>query len=118
MCRVDGVVMLLQMALYGNHLNSALRDKPSRTDHLVYPSYRYIKDPMNVRLKKLIGSVLIVVIAMLYALVATTIAAAKLADASGWVHLLFFLISGLLWVVPAMFIITWMTRPPKGTDNA
>lgn len=68
---------------------------------------------MNVRLKKLIGSVLIVIIAILYALVATTIAASKLADASGWVHLIYFLFTGLLWIVPAMFIISWMMRPPK-----
>ena len=68
---------------------------------------------MPVRLKKLIGSVLIIVLAMLYALVATTIAAAKLADASGWVHLIYFLFTGMLWVVPAIFLISWMMRPPK-----
>ena len=68
---------------------------------------------MNVRLKKLIGSVLIIVIAIIYALVATTIAAAKLADANAWIHLAYFLLTGLFWVVPAMFIITWMTKPPK-----
>ena len=68
---------------------------------------------MNVRLKKLIGSFLIVIIAGIYALVATTIATAKLADASGWVHLIYFLVTGLLWIVPAMFIISWMMRPPK-----
>ena len=66
---------------------------------------------MNVRLKKLIGSVLIVAIAIIYALVATTVAAAKLADASGWVHLVYFLVTGVLWVVPAMFLINWMMRP-------
>ncbi|MEM9332565.1 MAG: DUF2842 domain-containing protein [Pseudomonadota bacterium] len=71
---------------------------------------------MNVRLKKLIGSVLIVVIALLYALLATTIAAARLADANGWVHLIYFLVTGFLWVIPAMFIISWMTRPPKTND--
>ena len=68
---------------------------------------------MPVRLKKLIGSVLIIVIAMVYALIATTVAAARLADASGWVHLIYFLLTGLFWVVPAMFIISWMTRPSK-----
>ncbi|MDJ0614628.1 MAG: DUF2842 domain-containing protein [Rhizobiaceae bacterium] len=68
---------------------------------------------MPVRIKKLIGSILIIAIAMLYALIATTIAAAKLADASGWVHLIYFLVTGLFWVVPAMFIITWMTKPGK-----
>lgn len=72
---------------------------------------------MNVRLKKLIGGVLIIIIAIIYALVATTIAAAKLADSNGWVHLLYFLGTGLLWVVPAMYIITWMTRPPKSKNQ-
>lgn len=68
---------------------------------------------MPVRLKKLVGSVLIVAIALLYALVATTIAAATLADASGWVHLVYFLVTGVLWIVPAMLIISWMSKPPK-----
>ena len=68
---------------------------------------------MNLRMKKLIGSILIVVIALGYAIIATTIASAKLADASGWVHLAYFLITGFLWIVPAMYIIAWMNRPPK-----
>lgn len=68
---------------------------------------------MNVRTKKLIGSVLIIVMAIFYALIATTIAASKLADASGWVHLAYFLVTGIFWVVPAMFLISWMTKPGK-----
>lgn len=72
---------------------------------------------MNVRIKKIIGTVLIVVIAMLYALIATTIASAKLADSNGWIHMIYFLVTGLLWVVPAMFIINWMSRPPKNQDT-
>lgn len=68
---------------------------------------------MPVRFKKLVGSLLIVAIAIVYALVATTIAASRLADASGWIHLLYFLITGLFWIVPALFIISWMTRPAK-----
>lgn len=72
---------------------------------------------MSVRVKKLIGSVVIIALAMLYAVVATTIAGAKLADASGWVHLIYFLTTGFLWVVPAIFIITWMTKPSKSGEN-
>lgn len=68
---------------------------------------------MSPSLKKLTGTVLIVTIAVLYALIATTIATAKLADANGLVHLVYFLISGMLWVIPAMFIISWMMRPAK-----
>ena len=68
---------------------------------------------MSVRIKKLIGSVLIVILAIFYAVIATTIASAKLADASGWVHLIYFFITGFLWIVPAIFLISWMTRPGK-----
>lgn len=90
-----------------------MRDKPSRIILLDFLHPHYYLTLMNVRLKKLIGSVLIVVIAMLYALLATTIASAKLADANGWIHLAYFLVTGVLWIVPAMFIISWMMRPPK-----
>ena len=61
----------------------------------------------------MIGTVIIVVVAMIYALVATTIAAAKLADASGWIHMVYFLLTGVLWVVPAMVVIKWMMRPDQ-----
>jgi len=67
-------------------------------------------------LRKLIGTVLILALVVLYALVATTIATHKLADSSGLIHLLYFLFTGVLWVVPAMFLIKWMQKPDK-TDK-
>ncbi|MCB8835344.1 DUF2842 domain-containing protein [Escherichia coli] len=36
-----------------------------------------------------------------------------LANASPWIHLIYFLGTGLLWVIPAMFIISWMEKAPK-----
>ena len=64
-------------------------------------------------LRKLVGTVALVVLVIVYALVATAIATAKLADAAGWVHLLYFLGTGVLWVVPAMGIISWMLKPDR-----
>ena len=64
-------------------------------------------------LRKLLGSMIIVIIASLYALLATTIASAKLGDAHWFIHLVYFLVTGLLWIVPAMFIIKWMMKPDK-----
>jgi len=49
----------------------------------------------------------------LYALLATTFAAANLAQASGWVHLIYFLLTGILWIIPAMLLIKWMLKPDK-----
>lgn len=66
---------------------------------------------MPVRLRKLIGTVLIVVLVILYALIATTVASNQLGQSAWWVHLLFFAISGLIWILPAMFIIRWMEKP-------
>jgi len=73
---------------------------------------------MTQRTRKLIGTFLIVAIALLYAVIATTIAAAKLADASGWVHLIYFLLTGVFWVVPAMLIINWMLKPDKQPEKS
>lgn len=66
---------------------------------------------MPVRLKKLIGMILLVTLVITYAIVATTIASAYLGVSSGWVHLAYFALSGLLWVLPAMLIIKWMAGP-------
>lgn len=67
---------------------------------------------MSTRLKKLIGSLSILAIALVYALVATTIASARLGEAGVWVHLAYFAFSGLLWILPAMWIIKWMAGLP------
>ena len=68
---------------------------------------------MPTRVKKLIGTVLLVLLVCIYALVATAIATARLADAPGWVQAVYFMVTGVLWVVPAMFIISWMVREPR-----
>ena len=68
---------------------------------------------MPVRLKKFIGTFVLIALVVIYALVATTVAVARLGESSAWVHLAYFLFTGVLWVVPAMGIISWMNKPPK-----
>lgn len=68
---------------------------------------------MPSRLRRLIGSLLLVALVIIYALVASAVAVARFADASAWVHLAFFLFSGLLWVLPGMLIVSWMSKPDK-----
>ena len=63
-----------------------------------------------------IVGILIILIVSIYALLATTIATATLATAPWWAHLLYFLLTGLLWVVPAMLVIKWMAGPLKRKD--
>ena len=66
------------------------------------------------RLRKLIGSILLVIFVIVYALIVMTIAAAKLPGTSGLTQLLFYLATGLAWVAPAGALIYWMQRPRRG----
>lgn len=68
---------------------------------------------MPVRVKKLIGTVLLVALVLVYALVATIVAMAQFAESGPLVHLAYFFFSGLLWVLPAMLIVKWMITPPR-----
>ncbi len=66
---------------------------------------------MPIRIKKLIGTFLLLALVIIYALLATMIAVAQLAESHWLTHLAFFAISGLLWILPAMVIIKWMAGP-------
>ena len=72
---------------------------------------------MPVRVKKLIGTVLLVLLVIVYALIATMVAVAQLSQSGPVVHLLFLFLSGLLWILPAMWIIKWMVKPPKAASR-
>lgn len=68
---------------------------------------------MSSSTKKLIGTFALVALVVLYALIATAIATAQLAESPWWAHMLYFFFTGILWVVPAMFIIKWMLTLPR-----
>lgn len=68
---------------------------------------------MPQRLRKLIGTFLLVVFVCLYALAAMTVAAAKLPGTSGLVQLAYFTVAGLVWVIPAAALIYWMQKPDR-----
>lgn len=63
------------------------------------------------RTRKFIGIFFILALVFLYSIVAVTIASVTLAQAPWYAHTLFFMFSGVLWVVPAMVVIKWMARP-------
>ena len=68
---------------------------------------------MRQRLRKLVGTVVLAVFVPFYALVAMTVASARLPGTSGLTQTLFYAVAGLLWVIPAGLIITWMQRPDR-----
>ena len=63
---------------------------------------------MPVRLRKFIGTILIVCLVIVYAVLATTFAELMLGASPWWVHPSYFFFTGLLWILPAMLIIKWM----------
>lgn len=65
------------------------------------------------RLKKLIGTILLIALVLVYSVVATIVAVAQLSESGPFVHLAFFLLTGLLWILPAMGIIKWLMIPPR-----
>ena len=68
---------------------------------------------MPVRLKKFIGTFILVALVIVYAVFATAIAVAQLAESGPLVHMLYFFLTGLLWVLPAMLVIKWMLSEPR-----
>jgi hypothetical protein len=68
---------------------------------------------MSIRVRKLIGTVLLIVLVLVYACLATMVAVAQLSESGPLVHLAYFLLTGLLWILPAMGVIKWMVKQPK-----
>lgn len=63
------------------------------------------------RLRKLIGTFVLISFVLVYAFFAMVIADMKIVQASRWVQLLYFALAGVLWVYPAGLLIGWMERP-------
>ncbi|PYE35731.1 uncharacterized protein DUF2842 [Rhizobium sp. PP-F2F-G38] len=97
-------------------MRHAVAGLPARVIVIAYRAERTLLEEietMPVRLRKLIGTILIIVLVISYALIATTFAELLLGASPWWVHLLYFFFTGLLWVLPAMLIIKWMEKPAK-----
>jgi hypothetical protein len=72
---------------------------------------------MRQRTRKLIGTAFLAVFVPFYALVAMTLAAARLPGTSVLTQTLFFAVVGLAWVIPAGAVIYWMQRPPRAPER-
>ncbi len=66
---------------------------------------------MTVRIRKLIGTVALIALAVCWTLLAMALAQSALTSINGWLAALYYVIAGLGWVLPAMPIVTWMSRP-------
>lgn len=65
---------------------------------------------MTMRTRKLVGAVLLLLFLSAYALVAMLVAVALQVNGSKVAELIYYVVAGLLWVVPAGWLIKWMQK--------
>ena len=66
---------------------------------------------MRMRLRKLIGALALMLLVATWALLAMALAQSSIVKANGFVETIYYVIAGLGWILPAMPLIRWMSRP-------
>jgi hypothetical protein len=66
---------------------------------------------MPIRLRKLIGAIMLIVLVLAWALFAMALAQSAVIKIDGLIEVIYYAVAGLGWVLPAMPLIRWMSRP-------
>jgi hypothetical protein len=66
---------------------------------------------MLIRTRKLLGTIALLVLVVVWSLTGMAVAQMPWLAASGLAQAMFYVIAGLGWVLPAMPIVSWMSRP-------
>ena len=68
---------------------------------------------MTSPLRRFVGSVVLVLFLLVYVFFAMAIGDVVVATKSGWVQFVYFVVAGLLWVLPAGVLVKWMYAPVR-----
>jgi hypothetical protein len=68
---------------------------------------------MPIRLRKFIGAIALIVLVVVWALLAMALAQAPLVRNHAVVSVIYYVVIGLGWVLPAMPLVRWMSRPNR-----
>ena len=68
---------------------------------------------MTIRIRKLIGTVALLVLVAAWSLLAMALAQSVLTDINGFVATIYYVVAGLGWVLPAMLLVRWMAKPDE-----
>jgi len=66
---------------------------------------------MTIRTRKFFGAIALLLLALIWALTGMAVAQLPLLANSGWLQAIFYVVAGMGWVLPAMPIVSWMSRP-------
>jgi hypothetical protein len=74
---------------------------------------------MPIRLRKFIGAIALIVLVLSWSLIAMALAQLPVIKANAFFEALYYVVAGLGWVLPAMPLIKWMSRPdrPKSGES-
>jgi len=64
----------------------------------------------NIRIKKLIGTIIIPIWLIIFMALISFLAELIIPNLNGFMVFLFYFISGIIWIVPLLPIITWMQK--------
>jgi hypothetical protein len=68
---------------------------------------------MPARLRKFIGAVLLLILVTVWALVAMALAQSPFIFDNMFASVAYYVVAGVGWVLPAMPIVSWMSRPNR-----
>ena len=66
---------------------------------------------MTIRTRKFFGAIALLVLVVVWSLLGMAAAQMPAIAGSGWLQAIYYVVVGLGWVLPAMPIISWMSRP-------
>ena len=67
---------------------------------------------MTVRTRKFLGAIALLFLALIWSLMGMAVAQMPFLAESGILQAIFYVVAGMGWVLPAMPIVSWMSRPP------
>jgi hypothetical protein len=68
---------------------------------------------MTIRTRKFFGTILLLILVVVWSLLGMTVAQTPWLANNGWLQAIFYVVAGLGWVLPAMPIISWMAKPDR-----
>jgi hypothetical protein len=72
---------------------------------------------MSIRARKFVGTIALLALVCVWGLMAMALAQSVLTDINGFVAAIYYVVAGLGWVVPAMPLISWMSRPESRSGS-
>jgi hypothetical protein len=66
---------------------------------------------MTIRTRKFLGAIALLVLVVVWSLLGMAAAQMPIIAGSGWWQAIYYVVVGIGWVLPAMPIISWMSRP-------